>query len=335
MRIRDLAIVAAVLALAVFAVADALRTDGAPPASPTIEANDGTNDAATTDTNDGARPESFAGIPAPGSLAFTDAEDCRLREVDVGTGLEFPLPRIPTSCELWAPPNGERLAYGLGGSFGDAVPFRFVDLNHSRRDLGAFQALFGFVTWSADGQRAAWCDNAREGFDYELGRDILRLARCPRAYTPAGEVAYVRGRRVLVDDRTVLTASGRVDHVSWGQDGSLALLLDGWRLERRQGTRVTHRANLPTRLRGRLPIMSPDNCAALFPVGGAEVHVVELCLESEIGPFRGTAAAWSPDGNWVAVADDDEIVFYPFGRRAVERDVARWHASARELAWLG
>ena len=357
MTFRDLAIVGAVVVLGGFAVADAFRANGGE--SPREAGTTATSERRTSERR-GSVPETFAAVRAPGSLVFTDADDCRLREVSVATGTEFPLPPIATSCELWAPPAGERLAYGLGGSFGPAVPFRFVDLNHVRRDLGAFQALRGIIAWSGDGQRAGWCDHSGKGFDYELGRELRRVRGCPRAYAPdsrpiSNDGSFLRGHR-----GRVFRSSGHVDLASFGRDGSLALLVDGERFERWQDGRRTASTPLPAPLAGRLPILSPDNCAALFQLGPS-IHLVELacfrgrnsftnvspdnCLDrrrvtiARCARFRsprtfvGTAAAWSPDGRWLAVAADEGTVLF---HRVVGRyDVVRWDASARALAWLG
>ena len=353
---RDLAIVGAVLVLAGFAVADALRGGAS---RPTPEARDPTGGTTPTTPED-AEPvrDRFAEIQLGGTVVFTADDDCRLREVSVATGVEFPLPRLETNCRLWAPPTTDRIAYGVGGSIGEAVPFSFLDLNHSGRQLGTFRALRGFIAWSRDGQRAAWCDEERRGFEYELARDVRRLGECPLAYSPDGRVVHSDGRRLLAGDDVVHVASGHVDLAAWGRDGSLAVLVEGRALERWEGGRRTNAVLLPPRLTGRPPLLAPDNCAALLTIPGGQVHLVELgcfrgrnsytnvspdnCLNrrkattSKCARFRsprtfpGTAAAWSPDGSWIAVVEFNAIAFH----RVVGRyDVVRWDVEARELIW--
>lgn len=329
MRARDLAIVGAVVLIAGFAAADALRSRGGgePSTAPTSTPETGTE--AETGTIE-RELRQFEPVPAPGSIVFTDGDDCHLREVSVGTGLEFPFPRIVGDCRLWASPLGERIAYGLGGSFGEAVPFRFLDLNHPRRDLGAFQALFGFIAWSPDGQRAAWCDDSRTGYDYELGGRLRELELCPRGYTPDSNVAYLDDRRLVSGGRTIFTAPAHIDAVSTGRDGSIAVSLDGGRIQRRHGGTLRQDMTLPRPLAGRPLVFAPDNCAALV-VRAALVHLVDVgCFRGPEASFSGTAAAWSPNGEWIAVADGDAIALH---RVVGARPTVRWNAAARALAW--
>jgi hypothetical protein len=350
---RDLAIVAAVVALAGFAAADALRDGGQPSprgrvTEPTVASGE------TAATTDEERRETFPDVPTGGSLAFTSGDDCRLRDASVSTGLEFPLPRIETNCDVWAPPVGNRLAYGLLRSYGETFPIRFLDLGRPLADLGTFEA-FSDVVWSADGMRAAWCDTARTGFDYEVDHERRKLPFCPLAYTPAGGLAHTSDREVLVDGQTVLAAPGHIDQVAWGRDGSLALLLGATRIERLVNGRRAQEVRLPRPVTAGSVVFSPDNCAALvreqerirlvdvgcFRGRGAFTNISpDNCLSRRRIPrcerypaprsFPGLAAAWSPDGEWIAVAELDSITFH----RVVGRyDSVRWDASANGLAW--
>ena len=45
--------------------------------------------------------------------------------------------------------------------------------------------------------------------------------------------------------------------------------------------------------------------------------------------FRG-AAAWSPDGRWIAVAEPQTVAFY---RVVGPREVIRWSIAAAQIAW--
>lgn len=326
MKPRDLAIVAAIIAIAGFAAADALRSSGVgAPSRPT------TTTAAPEERDD------FSAVPARGSIVFTDQSDeCRLREVSVGTGIEFPLPRIETTCEIWAAPAGDRLAYGiptppLQGD-PDVTPFAFVDLTHTNRELGAFEALFGSVVWSPDGQRSGWCDGDRHGFDYEVGREPLRVEGCPRGYTADGVVAHLEEGSIVAGGRKVFTTSSYIDYFSFAEDGSLAVLLDGIRIERWEKGRRTSALRSPPPVQSYLPTFSPDNCRALF-AARASIYVVALGCPARAKPVwavPGTAAAWSPDGRWIAVADLNEIVIYGADGGA---PVARWPVKAHSLAW--
>jgi hypothetical protein len=330
-KARDVALVAAVLAVVGVAVADAFR-DPAPAPDP-VE----TEAAPVPVTEPEAPPDPPASFPRgelEGSLVFTDADDCRVRELDLARAEEQRLPRIGASCHLWSPRTGRVIAYGLGnpGPGGDTVAFRFVDLARPETFLGGFRALFGFIAWSPDGRRAAWCGESRRGVDLELGGDAHLLPDCPNGYTREGRVAFARGQELRVGGRVVLRAEGGITNLHYGRDGSLALVLDGRRLVRRdEAGHVTGAVGLPPRLEGRLPLFSPDTCAALFRAEG-QVEVVDLgCFAGQNGrTFFGTEAAWSPDGRWIAVAERATIAFY----RADEGGPPlRWPAAASELAW--
>jgi hypothetical protein len=355
MNPRDLALVAAVLVLGAFAIVDALRSDASTTIATTAEKRPDT----------GPRRETFPDLPAAGDLAFTTGDDCRLRDFSVSTGLEYPLPRIETTCDLWAPPVGGRLAYAVGSAdLAETAPIRFLDLGRPLLDLGDFRAFSG-VAWSHDGQRAAWCESATNGFDYEVGawnietgrRAVRALAFCPRAYTPDGRLASTRDRELLVEGRRLLVARGHIDHVQWGRDGSVGLVLEGRWIERRVGRRITHALELPARFLYWPAVLSPDNCAVLV-AQRRQVHIVDVgcfrgrdsitnispdnCLNrrqatfSRCARFRsprsfdGLAAVWSPDGEWIAVAELDEIAFH---RVVGPYRAIRWEASANELAW--
>jgi hypothetical protein len=333
-KARDLAIVVAVLAIGGFAAADAIR-----------ERVDGTAGTTASDTTEpstlsrrlGPRPQPDAPPGWPqgvvrGELLFTDATDCRVRVIGLAGGRERPLARFAGNCNLWPAPVSQRIAYGLGPASSDTMPFRFANLERPQVELGGYRALFGFITWSHDGQRAAWCGRSRAGFDLELGGPARRLPRCPAAYTPDGEIAYAVANKLIVEKRTVLRATGGITFVSWARDGSLALVLDGQVLERRVGRTVTGAVDLG-RVEGRLPILSPDNCAAAFPSEGA-VELISLgCFPGEPrASFRGHDAAWSPDGEWLAVAEGEAIAFH---RVVGEARTVRWPAAAAEIFWRG
>jgi hypothetical protein len=49
----------------------------------------------------------------------------------------------------------------------------------------------------------------------------------------------------------------------------------------------------------------------------------------------GTTAVWSPDGEWIAVADGRNNVQIRFVRVVAGDDVLRWDAGAVELLWRG
>lgn len=303
------------------AAADALRGSGlirAGPETPAVPA-----------PKKRSEPARFPPVRAEGSLVFTDAEDCRIREVVLSGGTEFPLPRLTGSCDLWVPPFGARIAYAVGPAFRDAMLFHLFDLNHPDEDLGGGYALDGSLTWSLDGQRVAWCGLSRKGIDFEFYGKVRRLDECPSAYTHGGEVAYVHGDRVVAGRRTVLRASAPVSHVAFGYDGSIAVVA-GDRLERYDGGELRHARELPPAFARARPTLSPDNCAALFPHEQTIVLLDVGCFRGDDQMYEGTDADWSPDGEWVVVAERDAIAFHHV---VGKREEVRWATVAADLGW--
>lgn len=339
MKPRDLLtllVVAAVVVIGGFAAADAIRGE------PTIERAAPTVQAQTTPSRlPGPQPQADAPAGWPqgllrGTLTFTDAGSCGVRVIGLAGGRERPSAHFAGDCSLWAPPVGARIAYGLGPSSADGLqPFRIADLNHPNFQLGGYRALFGVVLWSPDGQRVAWCGQQRTGFDLEIGGPSHRLPSCPAAYTPDGEIAYAIGNRLMLGGKAILHAEGGITYATFTANGKAVVVIDGRRLEVLRGEVPVFALDLPFRLQGKTPIVSPDGCAVLFrlarpPVGGVELRDLG-CFQGESPQFFQAAdAAWSPDGQWVAAAEPDAVVFHHVV--GSERDVS-WPARAAELAW--
>jgi hypothetical protein len=333
---RDLLILLAVVLVGGLAVADALRSgEGDEQAS---ERPTRTNPTETTSVVEPpAEDLGQARFPqvngAGGALVLTETGFCAVREFDLPTGLEFPNAVARSTCELWAAPVTAKVAVGIGEPVGDAVPFRFIDLQHPNRNLGTSEASFGFLVWSPDGQRAAWCNRRRVGIDLELGRGRRLLPECPAAFTPEYEVAFASGPDLVVGDRTVLTASGGITSVHYATDdsGSVAVVVEGRRIERYVDGRLTDADDLPERLQGRLPILSPDNCAYLMRTGDEEVSLVPLpCSPLDVQAYPGTTGAWSPDGEWIVLGGPNELVFHRPDRGA---QPVTWPVGVVEIEW--
>jgi hypothetical protein len=336
MKGRDLLILGAVLLVAGFAVADALRSEGSSLPTPQTQAERTTTRSVITEPEQPAdlgRASFPEVLGAGGSVVFTQTGSCAVREVDLPTGLELPNTIDRSSCELWAPPVTYRVAVGLGEAReDDTVPFRLADLQRGNRNLGSYQALFGFIIFSDDGQRVAWCGRSRVGFDLELGENrARRLPACPVAYTSEEEIAFAEADRLVVDGRTVLRTSGSITFVHYGQDGSIGLVVDGTRIERWREGRRRQSFELPERFRGRTPVLSPDNCA-LMVRAGENMRILDVgCSGLGSGTtLPGTSGSWSPDGQWVALAGPQEIVFVPVKG---EGDTVRWPVGAVDIVW--
>ena len=334
MKGRDLLILAAVVLVGGLAVADSLRSDGdiRPAADePATTATTATTAVPAPDEDLGR--ESFPAVPgAGGGLVVTQAGSCAVREFDLPTGLEYRNVVARSTCELWAAPVTAKVAVGISQGRSDAVPFRFIDLARPGRNLGTSEALFGFLVWSPDGQRAAWCNRRQTAIDLEVGRSRRLLPECPAGYTLEGEVLYATGDSLVVDDGTVLTASGMITAVNVGADGSFGVVVEGRRIERYEGGELTDIFELGERLEGRLPVLSPDNCSAVFR-SGDRVQLLDVgCSRfAQSSPlFPGHVATWSPDGRWLAVGGATDLTFYDLEG---SRDPVAWDLGVVEIAW--
>ena len=303
------------------------------------EPQDGqTPTAATTDEVEPSAPR-LPGGAASGFLVFTAPGACELRAADLRSGRMLELPRLETNCELYAPRVGTRVAYTVraddsGGAF---KHFSVLDLE-DRASFGDYSGYLMGWNWSSNGSTLAWCDSDGSGYELSRGQRPKRLDRCPFAYDPSGAPVHVNDRhQILVGGRPLLKARGPVWHLAWGVDGSLALLVAGGQLDRYEGGRLVGTASLappsnefPATVWP--PEFAPDNCAALL-VNGDVVRLIDLgCFQGEAPrTFRGVYADWSPDGEWVVVAEPDAVVFH----RVVGGEASvRWDVAAGQLAWL-
>lgn len=318
-RALDLVIVAAVVALGAVALADALH--------------DGTRGAPTTPTTSEGGAPKLAGVDAPGLIAVTLPGACELRAFDVRSGRMLELPGLETSCELLAPRFGTRIAYGVPGDGGATRRFRILDLRRPGTVSGEYVTVAPFA-WSPDGSALAWCDGPRSGFERSFGQRPERLDHCPRAYDPSGATASVDERhRIVIRGRPLLKVRGSVWELAWGVDGSLAVLVDGGRIDRYVRGRLAGAASLRHSTLEQPLTLAPDNCAALA-VGSGIVRLVDLgCFEGRTARiFDGVYADWSPDGEWIAVAEPDAVVFH---RVVGDEASVRWNLAVGQLVWLG
>jgi hypothetical protein len=326
-------VIGAVVVIGGFAAADAIRGNPRPERASTPTVPIQTTPARLPGPQ--PQPEAPPGWPEGvlgGVLTFTDARTCDIRQIGLAGGRERPLAHFGGDCSLWAPPVGSRVAYGLGPSSQDGLqPFRIADVAAPNRELGGYRALFGVVIWSNDAQRLAWCGRSRVGFDLEIGGPSTRLPRCPATYTRDNEIAYAVENQVLVGDRPVFTADGGITYAKFGLDGSLAVVVDGEKIERWDGSALVTTTNLPRAYQGITPILRSDNCAALLPLRGA-VQLLDLGCRPGLPnrSFAGNTAAWSPDGKWIVTSNGVELEFQ---RVVGSRLAVTWPAGAAVMAW--
>jgi hypothetical protein len=321
--------VAAVVLVAGFALADALRSRGGDTAqetSPTVG-----------EERDRTAPQPTVSSEWPtgrlrGKLVFTNAGDCRVRVIGLDDGQERPSGRFQGSCRLWAPSVGERIAYGVRGGRSELSQrwFSIVDLTEPDRDLGTFKNLVGDVLWSPDAQRLAWCVFGGEGGrELEIGgARPRRVSGCPLAYDPSGRLVFARGMRLVSEEgQILLVADGRIVQAHWGEDGSLLVVLADGTVRRYD---FEGRIDELTLVADREIVPSPDNCAVLFPQLD-RIQILDVgCYDGPAESFLARDAAWSPDGRWVATADEAQIRFEEVGDGD---EVFVWPARAIELYW--
>ena len=139
---------------------------------------------------------------------------------------------------------------------GDAIPLR---ARRPRRPNATRQlrGAFGFVIWSHDGQRAAWCTPARASTSSRR-----RLAAAPRCPAATRRPARSPTRREPARTRPGARAGVGADHGRPLRRGRLvAVVVDG---RRSSATRdAGGRASIPERSRADADL-SPDNCTAAF-----------------------------------------------------------------------
>lgn len=322
-----------VAVVALLALADALRDAGS---STRRVADTVATDLTATSEN----PEQPAGQAEnwpvgrlAGVLTFVDADDCTIRSIELSTGAEQPIDRYETACGgFWAPRTGPRVAFVQPFEDGGAV--RFVDLRPGGGELGRYIGA-GDIHWSADGERATWCTARRSGFrpygiEIEFPGDGQKIPVCPVAYTAEGALAYIQGNRLIVDGRTVVRARTPIGSADFAADGTVVAVDFLGRIYR-AGERTVEAHPVPGWTR-QPPAFSPDLCLAVFPrvLGLTEVEIG--CRgQSAYRQLPGNAAAWSPDGLWLAVAAPGEIQFYP--ARSTEASKFSLPVGALALAW--
>jgi hypothetical protein len=267
MRLRDTAIVAAVLLVGGFAAADALRGD----AEPDSPAGSAASSPAVTEETLAVETETVVGVAQDvleGRLVFTD-EQCALRELDLEDGTLLRHRTVRSSCGLVAAPRGTRVALTLPSRRRDTVPYQLLDLADPGAELPPLLASIRTVVWSADGRRVAWCaPSGRVGHELELGDGSALVSRqlraCPFAYTPSGVAVYVEGRRLVAAGDVLLEAPEAITAASFAARSlalatrsQLLLYVDAPGARPESYGRLVHVRAIPGGLRGLRVAFSP------------------------------------------------------------------------------
>jgi hypothetical protein len=256
-----------------------------------------------------------------GRLVFTD-RGCSLGQIDLANGRREQVGTFATSCGLVAPPESPRVAVSLPSRFRGVVPYRALDLEEPEPALALFEARIRSPVWSADGSRLSWCDPKGRGLEVEAAaRSLRRLQACPIAYTPGAEPVYLRGRNVIVWDGAVIRAPGRIAAVSFTRDGIAGVATPSrllvYRVAGGASFELLEGVLLPPAQRGLEVRFSPTLCHAalvstVFPPTPTVFVVDLLGCDGSRAPLNlsGRAAAWSPDGDRIAVAERNRVVVH-------------------------
>ncbi len=281
-----------------------------------------------------------------GTLVLTSLGPCRPQTLELTTlSLAAPGPRL--GCSLTVSPRGDLAVADLGLAR-EAPGHRIglVDLAAPPSLLRSLGVARGEASWSADGERLAWCapDGATVVLTLETG-ERNRLAGCQPVFVPDGSVltrpdrpltaTLLRNGEPLLSEAEVarglpLDGEGPVDVVGYAarRDGLVAVVavrfesgrqprrvLELWRGGSLEAAVPLPELGLPAgsgRFGGRVEF-SPTGreIAAAFPGRGVAVVLIDLPTRRIVlEPTSQHGFAWSPDGAWFALSTGEEVVVY-------------------------
>jgi hypothetical protein len=338
--------VGAVVLVAIFAAADAVR-NGAEPGEPEpVAAETGAR------AESGAAALRGAGLPPagvlPGTLWFLTDGFCRLQRLRLDT-LELSEEVPQRGCGLWVSPRGDLAVTGgatRGSGAGTIRLVRLDDADEPARPLGLAR---GDVRWSPDGERVAWCQpDGSSAVLVPRGNSPRLVAGCQPSFGADGSLLTTEERplnpEVLRDGRVALSrehlrrgfpggGSGRLDVLGFDESRSGLLAVAVFddedarirpRLELWRGQNLEASFELPLfgdtgsfgRF-GQVVEFSPDGSevAVGFPDAGTRVAVYDVRSGAELlPPTRREGFSWSRDGTWFALSTGEEIVVFGAGR---------------------
>ena len=278
-----------------------------------------------------------------GSLVFSSLAGCRPQVLRLE-----PLTLEPAGpsldCGLWVSPRGDLAAVSLGSALGlRGSRVALLRLAGQPEPIEPLGIVRGEPSWSADGERLAWCtpEGASVVLVVQTGRR-RDVAGCHPRFAPDGSVltrpdsplapTLLRDGKVLLGAEELARGfpadgEGPLDLVGYDArpDGLLAVvavrfesgrlprrLLQLWRGRRLEGAIPLPEVGLPAgygRLGERVEFgPTGREVAVAFPGAGKPMVVVDLERRAvAVGPTSQHGFAWSPDGTWLAVSTGEEV----------------------------
>jgi hypothetical protein len=366
--VRTWALLLGIAAIAVAAVVDAVRSSGSGAATLTVDERGGPP--AGDETLAG--PDSPPPGALPGKLVVVAGEECRLRVIDLAgptLGPEGP----PTDCGLWSPASSDVAAVSQPWEPGTPSPFarvalvRLAEPPEPARKLGL---AAGEVAWSADSTRVALCGTNGKTAIHDVGGEIEReVDGCGPRFASDGSLltspTRAFGDHLLRDGEIELDAAdlmqgfdpsttGELDVLAYDESADGLLAVSVLRLEPLgsravlqlwqdgvmvAGVELPRRYGVGSKRFGEYVRFNPTGTVlALGPSATRNsMTFVDLRLRrTSLQLDYQRAFAWSPDGQWLAVALDHEIAVYsqssaePVYRLPLEVSALGWTAGAED-----
>jgi hypothetical protein len=147
LRSSTIVLVAGLVGIAGFALADALR--GENPDAPAVAVSESTTTRPDAPRFEGTLPPDLL----TGRLVFTD-EQCDLGVIELARAVIVHVRDVETNCALSAPVRTRRIAYGFGPVGRETLAYRVTDFSRPEPTVSRLQAHAGSIVWSHDAPSA-------------------------------------------------------------------------------------------------------------------------------------------------------------------------------------
>jgi len=285
-----------------------------------------------------------------GTLVFSSLAGCRPQVMRLET-LTLGSPGPSLDCGLWVSPRGDLAAVSLGSALGlRGSRVALLGLAQRPELIRSLAVVRGEPSWSADGERLAWCTPAgttvvlvvETGGRGEVAGCHPRFAAdgsvLTRPDSPLAPTLLRDGKILLGADELArgfpADGEGPLDVVGYDArpDGLLAVvavrfesgrlprrLLQLWRARRLEEVVPLPELGLPAgygRLGERVEFgPTGREVAVAFAGRGRQMVVVDLRTRSlALEPTSQHGFAWSPDGRWLALSTGEEVRMLGPGR---------------------